>query len=626
MIDPHTPERQWLLNQARECGDRLFNPATGLCLVPRDTLWYAISLLLHSAPVQCAQGVLLMGTIAGGDGTHTPATMLAILHALGDVLSEPVKTHMRGAIAADLTTAAGVVWRDGNVNHPLGAYATLILGGEMCEAQWAVEIGKRRLREFQTTTGDRRGRGKRQAAMSEYNSLTYTALDLVFLALIAEYARDPEARALGAWLQERVWIDCAVHYHEPSQQFAGPHSRSYQEDSTGGFSSLHAVLYAATGWPLYLDPSLCVRFDHPSTLLQCALTAITPFHLSDDVVGLFRAKPLPMSVRMTTYSEQYHENVAGQSFPFDYEVYAGGWRELSTYMTGEYAMGTASLPYVNGGHMDQFMVRIRRSSPVVDASSFRSIYMRGVYNGAVVGKPNHCHVTGGQIDASYLSEEARYGIYQHRNIAIVFASPKRAGHEGISSFRLDLIAGWAVPFDDLVIDGRVVSALPADAAAASRIMFRDARTFGAIIPLVLDPYPGRAPIRLWTANGHMMISLYNHDGPSVDVTREDLLRWRNGCIVHLSTADTWTSFGEFCDALGKAGVTDTIGPDNVRRVRVVFSEGTLSVAYDPGREVFLSRMWNDVEEQLEHLEIEAGESRLPLLDPLTVYGSEARAR
>jgi hypothetical protein len=626
MIDSHTPARQWLLGQARECGDRKFDPATGLCLIPRDTLWYAIALLSQGTPTEREHALHLMGTIGGGDGTHTPATMIAILHGMGGQLDGTVRAHMRAAVAADMTTAAGVVWRDGNVNHPLGAYATLILGGELCDAPWAVDLGKRRLREFQTATGDRRGRGKRQAAMSEYNSLTYTALDLVFLAMIAEYAIDPDARALGAWLEERLWIDCALHYHGPSQQFAGPHSRSYQEDSIGGFSSLHAALYAATGWPLCLDPSLCVRFDHPSTLLQCALTAITPFHLNDEAAGLFRAKPFPLSVRMTTYSEQYHENVAGQRFPFDHEVYPGGWRDLNTYMTKEWAMGTASLPYVNGGHMDQFMVRIRRSSPIVDASSFRSLYMRGVYNGAVVGQPNQCHVTGGRIDASYLYEEARYGIHQHRNIAMVFASPKRAGHHGISSFRLDIIAGWAAPFDELIVDGHTVDALPAKGSPGCRIMFRDARTFGAIIPLILEPHPHDSPIRLWTAHGHMMISLYNHDGPTADLMRDDLLHWRNGCIVHLSTEDAWPSFDAFCKALGGAQVSDTMGLDRVRRVRYVSPEGTAFAAYDPGREMFLSQTWNDAEERLEHLEIEAGESCQVLLDPLTIYGSEANDR
>lgn len=624
MSESDTNVRQWLLGQARACGDRHFDPATGLCLIPRDTLWYAIALLLEHPSSRRDLAMQLLGTITGGDGTHTPATMLAILHGVGGELDHKVRHHMQEAIRADLVAAAGVQWRDGNVNHPLGAYATLILGGELCGGAWAVDLGIQRLREFQRITGDRRGRGKRQAGMSEYNSPTYTALDLVFLALIAAYASHPGARALALWLEERLWIDCALHYHAPSQQFAGPHSRCYQEDSTGGFSSLHAVLSAATGWPLYRDPSLCVRFDHPSTLLQCALTAITPFHWNDGISRLFTDKPLPLSIRMTTYAEQYHENASGQGFPFDHEVYPGGWRELTTFMNEEWALGTASLPYVNGGHTDVFMVRIRRSSPVTEPSSFRSIYMRGVFNGAMVGQPNHCHVTGGRIDASYLYEEARYGIHQHDGVAIVLASPKRAGHRGITSFRLDLIAGWAVPFDEFLIDGRPVTSLPIENAGTGRVMFRDARTFGAVIPLTLAPAPA-APLRVWQANGHMMISLFNYAGPTIDVAREDLTGWRNGCIVHLSTADAWPSFAAFCTMVTSARVVDTMGPDRIRRVQYGSPQGTLGAVFDPGRELFLSRTWNGTEEEVEHLVIEAGPARDSLLVPLTIYGSEAGA-
>jgi hypothetical protein len=617
--------RQWLLGLARECGERHFNASTGSCLIPRDTLWYAIALLLEYPSPRRDLALHILGTINGGDGTHTPATMLAILHAAGNELDQQIRQHMREAIEADLAAAAGVQWRDGNVNHPLGAYVTLILGGELCNAGWAVQLGTRRLREFQITTGDRRGRGKRQAGMSEYNSPTYTALDLVFLALIAAYAVDREARMLASWLEQRLWIDCALHYHAPSQQFAGPHSRCYQEDSTGGFSSLHAVLYAATGWPIYLDPSLCVRFDHPSTLLQCALTAITPFHLNGEIVRLFTAKPLPLSMRMTTYSEQYHENASGQGYPFDHEVYPGGWRELTTFMNEEWALGSASLPYVNGGHTDGFMLRIRRSTPVTDAASFRSLYMRGVFNDAVVGQPNHCHCTGGQIDASYLYEEARYGIHQHEGIAIVLASPKRVGHRGFTRFRLDLIAGWAAPFDEFLVGSHAVTRLPYEAPAGSRIFFRDMNTYGAVVPLTLDPAPP-SPVRIWQANGHMMISLFNYDGPVTDVAREELTIWRNGCIVHLSTADAWPSFKDFRDAVAQMRVTENMGADRIRRVHYEAREGAIAATYDPGRELFLSRTWNGAEETLEHLTIEAGRSRDALLDPLTIYGSEAGAR
>jgi hypothetical protein len=182
-----------------------------------------------------------------------------------------------------------------------------------------------------------------------------------------------------------------------------------------------------------------------------------------------------------------------------------------------------------------------------------------------------------------------------------------------------------VPFDDLVVDGHAVTGLPFEAPGGSRIFFRDVHTYGAVVPLTLDPAPP-APVRIWQANGHLMISLFNYDGPAIDVDREELTVWRNGCIVHLSTADAWPTFGAFCDAVVAARVTDTMGADRIRRVQYAAREGTIAVAYDPGRELFLSRTWNDAEETLEHLTIAAGAQRDTLLDPLTIYGSEAGAR
>lgn len=619
MIDLQTPARQRLLRIAREGGDRHFDPATGLCLIGRDTLWYATGLLFDAEPERRALGRALIGSIAGGDGTHTPATMLAILHGAGHLLEDAERVHLRDAIAADLVRAADVQWRDGNVNHPLGAYATLVLGGELSGALWAVDLGIRRLQEFRAVTGGRRSRGLRQATMSEYNSLTYTALDLVFLALVAEYARDDRARAVALALETAVWTDCALHFHPPTMQFAGPHSRSYQEDSTGGFSSLHAVLAAATGKDIPLDPSLCVRFDHPSSLTQCALTAITPFHITAREERLFFEKPFPVSLRMTTYCEQYHENAAGGEYPFDHEVYPGGWRDLTTVMTEEWALGTASLPYVNGGQTDGLMLRIRRSSPVTGPADFRSLYMRGVYNDAVVGQENRCHVTGGRVDASYLYEEARYGIHQHGGTAIVFAGPKRAGHRGFSSFRLDLIAGGAVPFDDLRLDGRPAGTLPLSAGPSTRIAFRDGRTCVAVIPLTLDPCPA-SPIRIWTANGHVMISLYNRDGGVTDRTREEMTGWRNGCILHVAAPGDVPSIDAFCDMIAGIVVEDTMGPDRIRRVAAAVPGGTMEAVYDPVREALLSRTWNGEDDGVSHLEIAAGPGRHPLIEPPDLFG------
>ncbi len=614
---------------AREAGDRAFDPATGICLISRDTLWYAASLLFDDSPGRRELGQSLAGRVRSEDGTHTPATMLAMILGLPEVLSPHTREHLIAETGRELVHAAEVQWRDGNVNHPLGAYCTLILGGELIDAPWAADLGLRRLSEFQRLTGDRRFRFHRQAEMSEYNSPTYTALSVLFLALIAHYARGSEARALGLFLEQRLWLDAALHFHAPSGQFAGPHSRAYQDDSTGGFSALHAALFAASDRELFLAPELCVRFNHPSSLLQSALTAMVPTHCTDEAVRLAWEKPFPFLMQKTTYCEQYHENSrrteeTGRSvFAFDDEVYPGGLRELTTYMTEEFALGTSSLPYVNGGHADGVTIRIRRSPRVRGLGDFRSAYTRGVYNGAIVGQRNHCHTTGTAIDESYLYEEGRCAAVQHRDRAIVMYAPKRAGHTGVKSFRLDLIFGYHAPFDELFLDGVPVGTLPARAKAGARICFRDHLTYGVVIPVGPVPASGDAPVSLHAGNDHLMYSLSSYEGPSRDFTRQEIAGWRTGFALKLACASEFPSFASFIAyaALLRAGESsDTSG---VRNFTFSGPEGTLAAVYDASAERFLSRTWNGSEQTVEHLRIDGGAPGRPLITPLTLFGSEA---
>ncbi len=614
---------------AREAGDRAFNPETGICLISRDTLWYAAALLFDDDPARRALGQKLAGGLRSEDGTHTPSTMLAMLLAVPDLLTPETRSHLAAETERELVHAAEVQWRDGNVNHPLGAYCTLILGGELAGAPWAADLGLRRLSEFQRLTGDRRFVAARQAEMSEYNSPTYTALTLLFLALIAGFARGSESRALGRFLEERLWVDVALHFHAPSGQFAGPHSRAYQDDSTGGFSALHSVLLAASERDVFIDPAPCVRFNHPSSLLQCALTALVPTHPTDEAIRLAWEKPFPFLMQKTTYCEQYHENAlrAGENgrgvFAFDDEVYPGGLRELTTYMTENFALGTSSLPYVNGGHADGVSLRISRAPLVRSAEDFRSAYARAVYNGARVGQRNHCHVTGTEIDESYLYEEGRCAAFQHLDRAIVLYAPKRAGHAGVGEFRLDLIFSFLTPFDEILLGGAPVPAFPAYARGGSRMIFRDGRTYGVVIPLGPDPASGETPVSLREGNGHLTYSLTSYSGPAKDFTREEIGRWRTGFALRLARADDFPSFAAFIAYAGLLRAGEAIEPPGHRRARLSGPDGTLEAVYDPAAERFISRTWNGEAQVVDHLRIEGGDSGAALITPLTLFGSEA---
>lgn len=64
-------------------------------------------------------------------------------------------------------------------------------------------------------------------AFREYNSPTYTIVAVEDIARMRRYFLDPESRALLDGLNAMAWESIAKHFHYPTRQWAGPHSRCY---------------------------------------------------------------------------------------------------------------------------------------------------------------------------------------------------------------------------------------------------------------------------------------------------------------------------------------------------------------------------------------------------------------
>ncbi len=613
------------MDWVREHGRGWYDPATRCCVGSRDTLWYAVALLHSPDTAECALGDALLAEATSADSTHTPVTMLAILLILRERLSAPAVANLETEVQKMLPEAALAEWHDGNVNHPLAAWATLILAGERTGDGMAVACGAGKLRLFAQTVGNRQHAEHRQAVFSEYNSPTYTALDLWFLALIAEFARDIEVRQLALFLEQRLWIETALYFHAPSQQFAGPHSRAYLDDSLGGWSGLHCTLAVACDRSLFLEPQRVFHANHPSAALQNALVAIIPFHFPDEARRLAFAKPLPCQLRLMTYGESYHENNAIHGF--EDGLYSGGWSRLTTYQMQEFSLGTAERPYVNAGHADAFMVRLRRRSKIYSCADFRSIFCRGVFNDAVVGQPNRVHVTGGKTDESYLYEEGRTNTLQHRNRALVLYAPKGVGHCGMNGFRVDIMFSWDAPFDEFFIDGHSVD--PANAttlSAMSRLLFRDGDVLGLLIPLPPQPSSGATPVNLRVTGGCFIVSIHNYDGLTRDFERDELRGWTNGFYCELWTTREFADLDALWTHATRITISDQLpGAGRHRCVCVQSGDTALELVHNPWAEETVLATVNGATVDIDHFEavdLTTGES---LVEPATIYGAEALA-
>lgn len=101
----------------------------------------------------------------------------------------------------------------------MGTYVTLV-GGERLGDKGLVAYGAERLQRFADFT-DRCG------GFQEFNSPTYTLVALKELSRLRLHVLGHTSRQIADRLHVIAWQEIADHFHAPSQQWGGPHSRTY---------------------------------------------------------------------------------------------------------------------------------------------------------------------------------------------------------------------------------------------------------------------------------------------------------------------------------------------------------------------------------------------------------------
>lgn len=149
--------------------------------------------------------------------------LLLIVNRRPERMAEDLRQPVREAIGH----AARSVQRRNMGPHytnicALGTFVTLAAGRWLGQADlW--DYALERLRRFAAHT-DATG------SFNEYNSPTYAFVTMEALANILTRLSDPEVQRIAGGLHERVWMGLAYHFHAPTRQLGGPHSRSYSTD------------------------------------------------------------------------------------------------------------------------------------------------------------------------------------------------------------------------------------------------------------------------------------------------------------------------------------------------------------------------------------------------------------
>jgi len=449
------------------------------------------------------------------------------------VLPAPLRAAARDALALALAEIARLDVDVAYTNICLLDIHNSVLGGRILGLPGWYERGARKLVRWADYTAA-------SGAPREYNSPTYGGVDLTALAALVEYAPDPDTRLLARVMEERLWLHTATHYHAPTAQLAGPHSRAYHNDVTGGRGLLKTTLYQVLGDErLYRRTPFYVHRQGDGNVD----VGLATYHCPPAVRALFTDKPLPFSVRETA------------------DVAEG--LDLSTTLTPEWALGVASRSY--SGQSDNLLLTYRKEA----APGFGVLFTRFITNGKRLGS------TYNASDRTWVNNLSDEGIFRglhHRNIAIgVYGLAPQSGN--LSRAALDVFVVGHAGLGEVSLGTTPIASLPADIPPGAPLIVEDGDVWIAVRSLRHSNLGRHAPVTLEERDGDLVLSTTIYDGPPKQFWEYRTLdgpfyrgNIESGVIVQVGTRAEFPTAEAFATTLATAQL-DEVTTNGVRTIR-----------------------------------------------------------
>ncbi len=364
------PATKQMIESMLAAGARLYNPERGLLRMAtpanlhtehldasprhltRESLCYALILLVSGRPEDVARGKEIVGNVLALQETGHPERMLhgvrRSLHGIWHYVAEETVTDwpvpdlnwadfngmllllilhlagdridgaLRGRIEEAISRAAlSIRWRNVPLNYTnIAIKGTLVTLGaaELLGDGDLLAYAQERMERLHTLIFA-------SESFAEYNSPPYAAVCLGVLMAFRAVVRDPRARSLAREIEHRFWLHIARHFHVPTGEVAGPHSRSYHVTLHDGPGSLGALIGKVAGRDFGYDLEAGIASD-PFGALYAAL--LEP-DVSEEARALFRDEARVAEVRETT-----------QKFP------EGGVAAITTHIAPAFCLGSVN--------------------------------------------------------------------------------------------------------------------------------------------------------------------------------------------------------------------------------------------------------------------------------------------
>ncbi|NOY78939.1 MAG: hypothetical protein GXO76_13845 [Calditrichaeota bacterium] len=610
MIIPVETRKEILIQETRTYGDAHFDETTGLVafengLHPvRDSFWYAFSLFEDGSEDSFNRAETIVRAVLHQQEKRTghpkrgsfklwaedsepidpnwadfnACNLAEMLNRYGRQLSPDLVQEALEALelAVENILSRNVFLKYTNMLLLSGEAA--ILGGELLGEERVVSRGWEKLRSWADYTS-------LNGSPWEYNSPTYSGVNLLALAAIATYSKHAEIRALAAAAEARHWLHLALHTHPETHQLGGPHSRAYFDDLTFAPSRVGSAIFAVTGNRIFLGVG---QSDHD--ILGRVFYGIASFHCPGSIRQLFLKRSYPFEVKEqieTEFSIPIGESgsmtidwqtKACRLFPYGDRDYLGFPHVMANtcYQTETYVLGTVT-------HQDSFYQRRNlllyyRTKAEETPDNFATVWGNFVF---------------AETDEHPLSRRHYFLSVQDKNrVAVLYTPP---------SFLSPLPRFEpAIPQDSPVRTARAflkftgevqfflgdenVQNFPQPVPAESWLFAEHAGHFLAIYPFRPEPEVTGRGIILEKRADEIFLNFYNAKNNPSGMTQEQLQELHNGYLFATGSVEENISFRGFRESIQNEKIETRVSPTE-RAVKWMYSGGSLELAYDP-RDIF----------------------------------------
>lgn len=546
--------------------------------IGRERLWNCLSLLSNAATRDKANAIIAR-SFAERTSYAYPFSIFEysassqLLAKCNDYLSPTNKELLLSLVREALHSPGPIRFLGYNDNFPSMATVIATLGGEAIGDEDAKQSGIDGMHRLLELLG-------RRDFLSEYTSSTYSPVTMLSYADIAQYSKDPRARELALEIEREIWMDVAAHFHPPTNILAGPHSRAYTVDSVGHLHQVQMMLYITFGKRLWMNP---VRFMFPPVAGQVihhdgdvpfmqsctAFISSGTYHATPAIERLLFDKEFPFTVSGTSEFGSSADSIwvrdGNEGKPTkldDVFEYSSGDVVTTCYMTKDYAVGSATAPFLDGTQTDAFFINFRRADKPNSFEDISTIFTRYTTDDFGPGKPwSNPHNPGVELTTSLLGDAGRVRAVQKNNTALVAYQSKNQFIGKYRGLRLTIAVPIIYrPIKRVLFNGKSVQ-LPFRSVEPGVVALDDGDFFCSFRPLVITDIGRQAAVHIEEANRFLSIHFINYDGEEKEFTRLSLLQISNGFVAEVGGLQDYGSFEAFENMYRDGNITDEVMAD-----------------------------------------------------------------